>query len=76
MVAGTGFQVVPVLGRLTQPRGIAVDTVGNLLVVQRGMGISGHALDANGCVSSTKTIVSDTGLNHGIDVVADKLFAR
>ncbi|TFK28282.1 hypothetical protein FA15DRAFT_753613 [Coprinopsis marcescibilis] len=53
------------------PRGIAIDPRGNLLVIQRGRGLTGHTLDANGCVTSTKTIISNTQINHGIDLTPD-----
>lgn len=78
LVAASGWTATPVLGGLTTPRGIVVDTLGNLLVVQRGVGISVHSLDSNGCVKSTKTLVADTTLNHGIDVniLGNKLVAR
>ncbi|TFK32758.1 hypothetical protein BDQ12DRAFT_701066 [Crucibulum laeve] len=75
MVVASGYRVTPVLGRLTTPRGIAIDTMGHLLVVQTGVGISAHTLDANGCVTSSKTIISDTSLNHGIDITATKIYA-
>ncbi|KAG2006953.1 cellobiose dehydrogenase [Coprinopsis cinerea AmutBmut pab1-1] len=50
------------------PRGITLDTRGNLLVVERGRGLTGHTLDANGCVTSSKVVIQDTQINHGIDV--------
>lgn len=53
-----------------------MDSRGQLLVVQRGLGITGHTVDPNGCVTSSKTIVASTVLNHGIDVLDNKLYAR
>jgi hypothetical protein len=53
-----------------------MDSKGQLLIVQRGLGITGHTLDSNGCVASSKTIISNTVLNHGIDVLDGKLYAR
>jgi DNA-binding beta-propeller fold protein YncE len=78
MTVGTGWRVMGLLGRLSSPRGIAMDTQGHLLVSERNKGITGHVLDANGCVTSSKTVVQDNGPNHGIDVNPEgtKLFAR
>ncbi|TFK75515.1 hypothetical protein BDN72DRAFT_831768 [Pluteus cervinus] len=75
VIPAAGFQVTPILGRLSTPRGIALDSRGNLLIIQRGLGLTGHAIDANGCTTSSKTIITDTTLNHGIDVYGTKLYA-
>jgi len=74
----SGWRVTPVLGKLTSPRGIVLDSEGNLLVVERGKGITVHSLDATGCVTSSKTLVADTSLNHGINInsAGNKLVAR
>lgn len=76
VVAASGYKFAPIIGNLTTPRGIAVDSKGSVLVVQSGLGLSGHAVDANGCVTSSKIIISDTSLTHGIDVYNKKLYAR
>ncbi|KAG2006955.1 endoglucanase II [Coprinopsis cinerea AmutBmut pab1-1] len=68
MTLASGWRGGVLLGGLTMPRGIMIDTRGNLLVIQRGRGLTGHALDANGCVTSTKTIIQDSQINHAIDV--------
>jgi hypothetical protein len=57
-----------VLSGLSTPRGLTIDTRGNLLVIQRNRGLTGHTVDAMGCVTSTKTIIANTALNHAIDV--------
>ncbi|KAH6903269.1 hypothetical protein BKA70DRAFT_1404253 [Coprinopsis sp. MPI-PUGE-AT-0042] len=75
MNVASGWKVAPVLGGLRSPRGVIMDSRGQLLVVQRGLGITGHTLDSNGCVTSSKTIVANTVLNHGIDVLDNKLYA-
>lgn len=62
---------MPVLGSLARPRGVVVDPKGNLLVLERGRGITAHKLDKDGCVSSSKVLVEDPNLNHGIDVHPD-----
>jgi hypothetical protein len=55
-----------------------MDQAGNLLVVQSRTGISIHTLGPDGCVTGSKTLVSQTDLNHGIEVSPDgkKLYAR
>ncbi|KAF9057253.1 hypothetical protein BJ165DRAFT_1333787, partial [Panaeolus papilionaceus] len=77
MVPASGWRVMPVLGRLSSPRGITLDSRGNLIVVQRGLGVTGHTLNSDGCVTSTKTIISDTSLNHAVEFnpSGNKLFA-
>lgn len=54
-----------------------MDTKGNLFVSERNKGLTGHTLNADGCVTSSKTVVADTGPNHGIDFspAGDKLYA-
>ncbi|KAI3398362.1 hypothetical protein diail_9454 [Diaporthe ilicicola] len=74
-VAGTGYTAKLLLtAGVSNPRGIAFDTAGNLLVVNSGQGVLRVTLgDNNGqpCVTGTKTIISDNSLNHGIDFSAD-----
>ncbi|KAJ2916211.1 hypothetical protein MD484_g4181, partial [Candolleomyces efflorescens] len=67
MTVASGWRFMPVLGRLSTPRGIAMDTKGNLIVIERNKGVTGHTLNADGCVTSSKTIIADNGPNHGID---------
>lgn len=73
----SGWSAMPVLGSLTRPRGVAVDTKGNLLVLERGKGITAHTVDGAGCVEKSKVVVDDPNLNHGIAVHegGKKLFA-
>jgi glucose/arabinose dehydrogenase len=42
-----------------------------LLVVESGKGITVHTLAATGCISSSKTLISQTNLNHGIFLTPD-----
>lgn len=67
-----------VLGGLSMPRGLAMDTAGHLIVSERGKGITGHVLDADGCVTSSKTIIQGSGPNHAVEFnpAGDKLYAR
>jgi hypothetical protein len=67
----SGWKATKIAGGLTSPRSIQFDTNGNMLVVQNGKGISYHALDADGCVTSTKMLVSSNALNHGIALSPD-----
>ncbi|CAA7262731.1 unnamed protein product [Cyclocybe aegerita] len=77
MVAAAGWRVTPVLGRLSSPRGITMDGRGNLLVLQRGVGVTAHAVDEYGCVTSSETVVADRSLNHAIEVnpAGDRIYA-
>ena len=67
----TGWKATKVLGGLQSPRQIVFDNLGNMLVVQSGKGISVHAMGADGCVTSTKTLISLNSLNHGLQLSAD-----
>lgn len=71
-----GWKAGVVLSRLSAPRAVVVDSKNNLIVLQRDIGITGHTLDANGCVTSTKIIIEDATFNHGLDVVGNKLYVR
>lgn len=61
-----GWRVVKVAGDLTQPRGLVFDTSGQLLVIQNGLGITAHTIGPDGCITSTKTVIAQRNLNHGI----------
>ncbi|TFK28250.1 hypothetical protein FA15DRAFT_678483 [Coprinopsis marcescibilis] len=63
-----GFQGATVVGGLSNPRHITLDRRGNILVVERGIGITGHFVDTNGCVTRSKVVIEDAELNHGIDL--------
>ncbi|OLN94108.1 Cellobiose dehydrogenase 5 [Colletotrichum chlorophyti] len=67
----SGWRAVKLAGSLTGPRGVAVDSEGNLLVVQSGKGVTLHTFGADGCISSTKTLISNPSLNHGIGLTPD-----
>jgi hypothetical protein len=55
-----------------------MDIAGHLIVSERGKGITGHELNADGCVTSSKTIIADNGPNHGIEFnpAGTQLYAR
>ncbi|CAN9316726.1 unnamed protein product [Alternaria alternata] len=66
-----GWKATKVAGDLTQPRGLIFDTLGNLLVVQNGLGITAHSVMPNGCLTSSKTLIPQRNLNHGIALSHD-----
>jgi len=66
-----GWKATKVLGGLTLPRQIVFDPAGNMLVVQAGKGITYHTMTPEGCVASSKTLISQTNLNHGIALTKD-----
>jgi hypothetical protein len=70
-VLASGWKATKIAGGLTSPRSIQFDTAGNMLVVQAGKGISYHVMSADGCISSTKMLVSLNSLNHGIALSTD-----
>ena len=64
--AAKGWRVTKVAGSLIQPRGLAFDGAGNLLVVQKGFGITAHKVFPNGCLEPPKVVIAQQNLNHGI----------
>ncbi|KAI1362054.1 soluble quino protein glucose dehydrogenase [Xylaria arbuscula] len=66
-----GWSFVKVAGGLQKPRGLVIDSEGRLLVVEEGVGISQHIVDANGCITSSNLIISDPELNHGVCLSPD-----
>ncbi|KAI1775819.1 hypothetical protein F4818DRAFT_441097 [Hypoxylon cercidicola] len=61
-----GWTAVKVAGGLQTPRGMVFDSAGRLLIVQNGKGISQHTVDMNGCITSSRFLISIPTLNHGI----------
>jgi len=70
-VLASGWKATKVLGGLTSPRSMVWDSAGNLLVVQSGKGITIHKMGADGCVTSSSTLIALNSLNHGITFSAD-----
>ncbi|KAH7096098.1 soluble quino protein glucose dehydrogenase [Auriculariales sp. MPI-PUGE-AT-0066] len=56
---------------LTKPRGVTIDKLGQLLVVQSGVGIVAYSLNSDGSAAAQKTLLSYTYLNHGIALSTD-----
>lgn len=53
------------------PRDMVVDSLGNLLIAESGRGLTVHTFGANGCIASSKTLVSNRAFNHGIALSPD-----
>lgn len=51
---------------LSSPRGMVIDSADRLLIVEKGVGISQHKLDIDGCIYSSRTLIPMPDLNHGI----------
>ncbi|KAI1101685.1 hypothetical protein F4804DRAFT_343800 [Jackrogersella minutella] len=60
------WKATKVANNLSSPRGIVVDSKSRLLIVQKGVGISQHNLDKDGCITSSRILISMSALNHGI----------
>jgi len=71
----TGWAAVKVKGDMISARGLIFDSAGNLLVVESSKGITAHTLDATGCVVSSKTLIKQNNLNHGIYLNGTTLYA-
>ncbi|KAL6717972.1 hypothetical protein ACLMJK_004057 [Lecanora helva] len=71
----SGYQAALVATGVSNPRGIAFDSSGNLLVIQSGSGIASLQLQDDGgtCVSvkSKKVLLEAKGLNHGLALSQD-----
>ncbi|KKA28958.1 hypothetical protein TD95_000910 [Thielaviopsis punctulata] len=63
-----GWKAVKIAGNYTRPRGVKVDTKGNLLVVDWGRGVIANTFGSDGCIASSKVLIDNTDLNHGIEV--------
>ena len=84
LAVASGFQMNLVATGLKSPRGIQFDTHGNLLVVERGTGISWLSLADNGgvCISvrDRGTVISDRSVglspSNSIQKGEGQLFSR
>lgn len=56
---------------LSKPRGLVFDTEGHLLILQAGFGLTVHTIGANGCIASSKTLIQNNQLNHGLALSPD-----
>lgn len=73
----SGWAAVKIKGGMITARGIVFDTAGNLLIVESGKGITAHTLasDGSGCIASSKTLIKQNNLNHGIYLNDTTLYA-
>jgi len=69
--AATGWKYTLLATGLTKPRSLLFDTEGHLLVLEAGKGLSAHTLSADGCITSSKTVISMAQLNHGLALSPD-----
>jgi glucose/arabinose dehydrogenase len=69
--AADGWKVVKLAQGLTTPRDIVVDKKNNLLVIENGKGLSVHTFGPDGCIASSKLIINNGQLNHGLDMAPD-----
>jgi glucose/arabinose dehydrogenase len=71
----SGYRAAVVATGIYNPRSIEFDSVGNLLVINSGVGISSLQLQDGGdiCISvkSTKTVLNAGALNHGLALSQD-----
>lgn len=67
----SGWTAIKVAGGLTLPRSIVVDNEGRLLLVQNGLGITQHTLTSEGCIQSSRVLIAQTNLNHGMYLSPD-----
>ncbi|CZT49031.1 uncharacterized protein RSE6_09812 [Rhynchosporium secalis] len=76
-VVANGWRATKIKGDLGIAWGIIYDKAGNLLVVENGKGVTAHTIGSDGCITSSKTIISQRTLNHGIvlDANGTKLYA-
>ncbi|KAI0114402.1 soluble quino protein glucose dehydrogenase [Nemania sp. FL0031] len=61
-----GWSYVKVAGGLNHPRDLIFDSQGRLLIVEEHVGVSQHIIDASGCITSTRLLISNPDLNHGL----------
>lgn len=73
----SGWRATKIAGGLTMPRQVVIDPLNNLLLLQNGLGVTHHTMNAQGCITATKTLITIRNLNHGLWVSPDgtKLFA-
>ncbi|KAH8791020.1 hypothetical protein BGZ57DRAFT_949007 [Hyaloscypha finlandica] len=75
-VVTAGYTAKVLMNGLTAPRGMLFDSQGNLLIVEQGgAGVRlvklTHGDGINVCVASSKQLINDPSLNHGIQLTGD-----
>ncbi|KAI1819796.1 soluble quino protein glucose dehydrogenase [Xylaria intraflava] len=66
-----GWSYIKIADGLHSPRDLILDSQGRLLIIQQGLGLSQHTVDANGCITHTRLLISNADLNHGICLSRD-----
>ncbi|KAG5219967.1 soluble quino protein glucose/sorbosone dehydrogenase [Salix suchowensis] len=71
-----GFMAQVIFSNLTAPRGIAFDDKDNLLVVERGLGVTAFTETTQGGTSGWErtVVISDPGFTHAIEIDGSSLF--
>lgn len=71
-----GFTAQVIFSNLTAPRGIAFDDNDNLLVVERGFGVTAFTKTTQGGTSGWErtVVINDPGFTHAIEVDGSSLF--
>ncbi|KAG7097828.1 hypothetical protein E1B28_005145 [Marasmius oreades] len=72
VVVGQGLVADVIFSNLTAPRGIAFDSLGNLLVVERGFGVTAFSPATGGY--NRDVVIPNTGFTHGIQVDGKNLY--
>ncbi|KAI1166782.1 soluble quino protein glucose dehydrogenase [Nemania serpens] len=67
----SAWQITKIANSLRQPRTILFDPLGNMIVLQATSGVSVHTFGDNGCINSTKILIQNSGLNHGLALTPD-----
>ncbi|KAI5919141.1 soluble quino protein glucose/sorbosone dehydrogenase [Camillea tinctor] len=67
----SGWSAVKVADGLTAPRDLVIDTSSRLLLVQKGVGVSQHTVNVDGCITASQILISKSELNHGIALSPD-----
>lgn len=65
-ITAPGWTATKVKGDMTSPRTVIFDKAGNLLIVESGLGITAHTIDSSGCITSSKTLITQNNLSHGL----------
>lgn len=71
LVTAEGWKIVKISGEVVRPRAVVVDSKGNLLVLESGRGLSALTLGEDGCISTSKLVINNGQLNHGLGITPD-----
>ncbi|GJJ15127.1 hypothetical protein Clacol_009402 [Clathrus columnatus] len=74
VVTAPGFSAQVLFSNLTTPRGITFDGAGNLLVVERGLGVTAFTEARNGTGWERTIVISNPNFTQGIQVDGNNLY--